>query len=84
MEPHDYRMYYVNIDLHHEYGISSMRNIPSGEERGETDVFAGYVQVAYERQFFQFFGEQIARRPAWKRSWCFPHAVLFPGKYTID
>ena len=23
MEPHDYRMYYVNIDLRHQYGISA-------------------------------------------------------------
>ena len=23
--------------------LSSARNVPSGEERGETDVFAGYV-----------------------------------------
>ena len=22
MEPHDYRIYYVNIDLRHQYGIS--------------------------------------------------------------
>ena len=22
LEPHDYRIYYVNIDLHHRYGIS--------------------------------------------------------------
>ena len=22
LEPHDYRIYYVNIDLHHQYGIS--------------------------------------------------------------
>ena len=48
LEPHDYRIYYVNIDLRHQYGISvaesrtfSSRNVPSGEERGETAVFAG-------------------------------------------
>ena len=22
LEPHDYQIYYVNIDLHHQYGIS--------------------------------------------------------------
>ena len=32
----------TTTDLHHQYGISSLRNVPSGEERGETDVFAGY------------------------------------------
>ena len=51
MEPHDYRIYYANIDLRHQYGISvavcshrrsSARNVPSGEEREATDVFAGY------------------------------------------
>ena len=50
LEPHDYRIYYVNIDLRHKYGISavllscrrsSARNVPSGEEQGETDAFAG-------------------------------------------
>ena len=23
LEPHDYRIYYVNIDLHHQYGIAA-------------------------------------------------------------
>ena len=48
LETHDYRNYFVKIDLRHQYGISavsrrrsSARNVPSGEERGETDVFAG-------------------------------------------
>ena len=22
LEPHDYRIHYVNIDLHHQYGVS--------------------------------------------------------------
>ena len=26
---------------------SSARNVPSGEERGETDVFAGYMQSTF-------------------------------------
>ena len=51
LEPHDYRIYYVNTDLRHQYGISvaeSQRFLlakrpqrGSDEERGETDVFAG-------------------------------------------
>ena len=48
LEPHDYRIYYVNIDLRHQYGISVAESQTflrakslSGEERGETDVFAG-------------------------------------------
>ena len=48
MKPHNYGIYYVNIDLCHQYGIpslrcrcSSWRNVPSGEEQGETVVFAG-------------------------------------------
>ena len=39
----------VNIDLRHQYGISvaeaqtsPQRDVPSGEEQGETAVFAGY------------------------------------------
>ena len=51
LEPHDYRIYHVNINLLHQYGIyvaksqtfrSSSRNVPSGEERGGTTVFVGY------------------------------------------
>ena len=49
LEPHDYRIYDVNIDLRHQYGISVAASEtflrakrPSGEGRGETDVFAGY------------------------------------------
>ena len=49
MEPHNYRIYYINIDLRHQYGISVTEsqkflraNVPNGEERGETYVFAGY------------------------------------------
>ena len=45
-------IYYVNIDLRHQYGIfaaetqrflRTKRPHASGEERGETAVFAGYV-----------------------------------------
>ena len=50
LEPHDNRIHYVNIDLRYQYGImslsrrrSSSRNVPSGEERGETDIFEGYI-----------------------------------------
>ena len=45
---HDYWIYYANIDLCHQHGISVTESQtflcterPSGEERGETDVFAG-------------------------------------------
>ena len=49
MEPHNYQIYYVNVDIRHQYGISladsqtfgSSRNVPSGEEGEETAVFAG-------------------------------------------
>ena len=48
LEPHDYRIYYVNIDLRHQYGISAaesqmflLAKRPGSEERGEMDVFAG-------------------------------------------
>ena len=50
LEPHDYRIYYVNIDLRHQYRISVaesqtfllVKRHQQREERGETDVFAGY------------------------------------------
>ena len=42
-------MYYVNIDLHQQYGISVTdsqrffwRNVPGSEELGEMAVFAGW------------------------------------------
>ena len=44
LELHDYRIYYVNIDLRHHYGVSvaeAQTSLPSGKERGETAVFAG-------------------------------------------
>ena len=48
LEPHDCRIYYVNINLHHQYGIlllshrcSSAWNVPNGEKQGETDIFTG-------------------------------------------
>ena len=31
---------------------SSSRNVPGGEERGETDVFAGYSKAAFTNAFF--------------------------------
>ena len=46
-EPHDYWILYVNICiisiefLSLSRRCSSLRNVPSSEERGETDVFAG-------------------------------------------
>ena len=47
LEPHDYRIYYLNICvismefLSLSRRRSSARNVLSDEERGETDVFAG-------------------------------------------
>ena len=54
-EPHDYRIYCVNIDLRHQYRISVAEAVPPGETSqaarskekprgppgGETTVFAG-------------------------------------------
>ena len=31
LERHDYRIYYVNIDLRHQYGISVPESVPPGE-----------------------------------------------------
>ena len=46
LKPHDYRINYVNIDLHHQYGISVaetqtslLANNPSAKVEGETAVF---------------------------------------------
>ena len=53
LEPHDYWIYYVNIDLRHQYGISvveaqtiSWQNVRSGEEQGEMAVLAGYWETS--------------------------------------
>ena len=49
VEAHNYRIYYVSIDLRHQYGIfaaetqtflRAKRSHASGEERGETAVFS--------------------------------------------
>ena len=46
LESHDYRIYYVNIDLRHQYGISVTESQTFlslvEEELGEMAVFAGY------------------------------------------
>ena len=40
------RFYVISIEfLSLSRRRSSARNVPSGKERGETDVFAGYVHV---------------------------------------
>ena len=40
------RFYVISIEfLSLSRRRSSARNVPSGKERGETDVFAGYVYV---------------------------------------
>ena len=39
-------------------GVSSVRNVPSGEERGETDVFAGWKQ----RLFTIYMGKPVGPR----------------------
>ena len=48
VEPRNYQIHYVNIDLRHQHGISVAElqtflraKHPSGEEGAETDVFAG-------------------------------------------
>ena len=53
LKPHDCQIYYVNINknicvirrefLPLSHRRFSARKVPSGEERGETDVFTGYV-----------------------------------------
>ena len=52
VEPHNYQIYHVKIDVRHQDGIfasetqtflRAKRPHASGEERGETAVFAGYV-----------------------------------------
>ena len=48
MEPHDYRINYVNIDLRHQYGFSVAESQtflrakrPQRQRARRTDVFAG-------------------------------------------
>ena len=35
LEPHDYRIYYVNIDLRHQYGISAPESQTSPAAKSE-------------------------------------------------
>ena len=71
--PVAYRIYYENnIDLRHQYGISvaesqssSSRNVPSGEERGETAVFPGYGYLKNKNlnsnDVFTFYEQELAQ-----------------------
>ena len=57
VEPHDYRIYYVNIDfLLLSRRRSSTRDVPSGEERGETADFARYKIKGSTTNMIQHFG----------------------------
>ena len=60
---------YVNIYLRHQYEFlplsrkhSSGRNVPRGEEWGETDVFAGYKIYA---QLFLSFEQSFLDKNPW-------------------
>ena len=48
LEPHDYRIHYVNIDLRHQYGISVAKS--QTFLRGKTDVFVGYCPPDFEKR----------------------------------
>ena len=44
------RFYVISMEfLSLSHRCSSVRNVPSGEERGETDVFAGYVWTFHQK-----------------------------------
>ena len=62
LEPHEFRVC-VNIDLRHQ-SLSrrrySSRSVPSGEERGETAVFAGYAEMPREiSSYFKYIFQKI-------------------------
>ena len=75
MKPHNYGIYYVNIDLRHQYGIpslrcrcSSWRNVPSGEEQGETVplvhfrisvYFISYQFICYDKSTEKTVGKKL-------------------------
>lgn len=47
LEIHDYKIYYVNVDLYHQYGISVveaqvslLQNAPCGEEQGQRQLYS--------------------------------------------
>ena len=48
LEAHDYQIYYVNNNLHHQYGISAadeqmslfLANVPRGERSKERSLFS--------------------------------------------
>ena len=60
VEPHDYHIYYVNINfLSLSLRRSFVRDVPSGEERGETAAFAGYKRKGSTTNIIQHIGIHI-------------------------
>ena len=64
VKAHNYRIYYISIDLRHQYGIfaaetqtylRAKRPHASGEERGETAALAGYTNCISAAVTFRYF-----------------------------
>ena len=55
MESHDYRIYYVNIDLRHQHGTSAAESQTSlsGDERGETSAFRRLTNFMSEKYTYK-------------------------------
>ena len=67
-----------NIRFSSLFAAGDVSRGPSGEERGETDVFAGY--------YFRF-ALKITLRRAWrneKRAWCKPSTKRLPPTFLTD
>ena len=55
MEPHDYWIYHVNIDLRHQYGIS-VANVPPREEEGEEEEEEEKEEMSFACSPFRSLG----------------------------
>ena len=77
VEPHDYHIYYVNINfLSLSRRRSFVRDVPSGEERGETADFAGYKRKGSTTNIIQHIGIHI--QVPWYLAWYFTLIIWKP------
>ena len=77
VEPHDYHIYYVNINfLSLSRRRSFVRDVPSGEERGETADFAGYKRKGSTTNIIQHIGVHI--QVPWYLAWHFTLIIREP------
>ena len=77
VEPHDYHIYYVNINfLSLSRRRSFVRDVPSGEGRGETADFAGYKRKGSTTNIIQHIG--VHMQVSWYLAWHFTLIIREP------